>query len=984
VVGGAPRLDLEPYLMAVEGGALRFASWASNLNPAQRVATAQVGAGVVAAVAALLGIAGVLRLLLYIILLVAGLVGGVIFVSFPLYREVKKSKMPLPPRGVNPEAIEAATSPPHRAVVDKRMTGHKQVDDEITMFLDLAFRDYIHYWFDSISADAAYPVELRKVVQHMMTELSLACRQVDFVSLFTETYVDIFVGHLTLYRKAKRELIASRESSPRKGKGRRFRPRSMSNAKSAAPASTRLQSRGSSGGNKAGPVDDEALPTLDELFFRDDPELKGVCTDEEHEKVYCRDLAEVLLFALLPEDLFDEAISRTMLREMLASSSIKLSMDIFSDPDYMNSSIAMGIANGDLSFGDVQDAASHCTPEELEIIIENIDVDNKARTQERVSSADGENSWKHHREINDLLALRGDCKKLLAQRLAERAEAAEEAAATFTCEEVMSFEDAREVFREYLTNDGRVIFLDFLNAVGELRREQRFSASDIAECTDEVSSSVGSKARAIFAKFLAPNVKHRIALPDDVYSDLAAVMQAPERRIDASEFNAARKHVDWHVTTACFNDFKSSELFEKCSDILTAANVRPDAACLTRSVEGSGVALPTSAPGSPDNLSADGADSDDAMSVTTFDTDSVGSLALPGLIEGGKWETALVQAKQADAGHFMYDIQVRHTDVNGDRSQWMTSRRFSEFDNLNKKLMELFPVETKRFKLELGGKKIFGNKAQSFIKKRGDKLVKWLGIIVSPEFLQAANGAEKVVAKFLWQGAYEKVGLKLTSRVPLARKLRRRGSSDAQSSQGDADGEEDQEEGHESMPVQILLKVFSEIFELQNKGYMSRSIKNILVRFLKGLFGNELNKVVTDAITNALQPKQVAAFWKNQREVVWWPLPEGVLAPESPVRPKDCQVRTRLEARAKLFAILPTVIKDFVGAGTARRGVTDLFEMLQSRELNRRLLYKVLEATLDKMFPTLDFEKAYEKMHKSSTTSLESPTPSDIPLGSSL
>jgi hypothetical protein len=151
--------------------------------------------------------------------------------------------------------------------------------------------------------------------------------------------------------------------------------------------------------------------------------------------------------------------------------------------------------------------------------------------------------------------------------------------------------------------------------------------------------------------------------------------------------------------------------------------------------------------------------------------------------------------------------------------------------------------------------------------------------------------------------------------------------------------------------------------------YMSRTIKNLLVRILRGLFGNELNKVnlillssealyvggcgvmvgthakldslqvATDAISKALQPKQVAAFWKNQREVIWWPLPEGVLAPETPLRSLDCQNRTRIEARAKVFGLLPSVIKEFVGPTTARRGVTDLFEMLQSRELNRRLLY---------------------------------------------
>jgi hypothetical protein len=38
----------------------------------------------------------------------------------------------------------------------------------------------------------------------------------------------------------------------------------------------------------------------------------------------------------------------------MATSSLKLSMDLFSDPDYMNSTIAMGIANSEFSFVDIQ------------------------------------------------------------------------------------------------------------------------------------------------------------------------------------------------------------------------------------------------------------------------------------------------------------------------------------------------------------------------------------------------------------------------------------------------------------------------------------------------------------------------------------------------------------------------------------------------------------------------------------------------------
>lgn len=42
-----------------------------------------------------------------------------------------------------------------------------------------AFRDYIHYWHDAISVDPAYPNELRRCAQHMLVELSNACKQIE-------------------------------------------------------------------------------------------------------------------------------------------------------------------------------------------------------------------------------------------------------------------------------------------------------------------------------------------------------------------------------------------------------------------------------------------------------------------------------------------------------------------------------------------------------------------------------------------------------------------------------------------------------------------------------------------------------------------------------------------------------------------------------------------------------------------------------------
>jgi hypothetical protein len=54
-----------------------------------------------------------------------------------VFLEVKNSKLPALPRGVCEKAVHAALSPPQHDPIDRRYTGHTQIDDEINKFLDL-------------------------------------------------------------------------------------------------------------------------------------------------------------------------------------------------------------------------------------------------------------------------------------------------------------------------------------------------------------------------------------------------------------------------------------------------------------------------------------------------------------------------------------------------------------------------------------------------------------------------------------------------------------------------------------------------------------------------------------------------------------------------------------------------------------------------------------------------------------------------------
>lgn len=93
---------------------------------------------------------------------------------------------------------------------------------------------------------------------------------------------------------------------------------------------------------------------------------------------------------------------------------------------------------------------------------------------------------------------------------------------------------------------------------------------------------------------------------------------------------------------------------------------------------------------------------------------------------------------------------------------------------------------------------------------------------------------------------------------------------------------------------------------------------------------------------------------------MWWP--DDVLAPDPQPREKSSQIRTQIEARAKIFGLLPDEIKKLVGPRTARTGVNNIFEVFQNRRLTKRLYYAMLETSLTKLFPG-HFDKVFEQTH---------------------
>ena len=115
-----------------------------------------------------------------------------------------------------------------------------------------------------------------------------------------------------------------------------------------------------------------------------------------------------------------------------------------------------------------------------------------------------------------------------------------------------------------------------------------------------------------------------------------------------------------------------------------------------------------------------------------------------------------------------------------------------------------------------------------------------------------------------------------------------------------------------------------------------------------------------ESIDTLTSTEQVATYATMLRDALW---PGGRKA--APVEPRSAadRARTRVEARAKMLAIVPDDLKRLVGSQTAKRGVLRLVDMFQYPQLNKRLVYVTLEAFLGNLFAGSKIQDALRRLH---------------------
>ncbi|KPJ07860.1 Sorting nexin-13 [Papilio machaon] len=336
-------------------------------------------------------------------------------------------------------------------------------------------------------------------------------------------------------------------------------------------------------------------------------------------------------------------------------------------------------------------------------------------------------------------------------------------------------------------------------------------------------------------------------------------------------------------------------------------------------------------------------------------------------------ETALVQDKGRTFG--IYAIAVTRI---SDNEVWHIYRRYSDFYDLHTSIKEKWP---ELGNLSFPAKKTFQNTSRSVLESRKRMLNNYLqsltsiamdarymallsqdylGGFLSPEIQTERHGNT-------FDGLFVnsiRAGMRTLKNMPdqfvntvdgvmdgISKVFQGKSGEnyDAVKSGNSSDGQDD---GDESVALRLLEEVL---------GIRGLWLRRRLLAPVRTLIADRVNKKVLELVSSLTSPRNVVHYLKTFKQ--WLTSRNNS---KYNARDSATKARTRVAAKVALLSAASDDLRHIVGSDAARRGLLSVFDMLQTEEINRRLIYVLLEATLINLFPDNNFQDLFKKLYSNS------------------
>ncbi|PWN45040.1 hypothetical protein IE81DRAFT_320634 [Ceraceosorus guamensis] len=317
-------------------------------------------------------------------------------------------------------------------------------------------------------------------------------------------------------------------------------------------------------------------------------------------------------------------------------------------------------------------------------------------------------------------------------------------------------------------------------------------------------------------------------------------------------------------------------------------------------------------------------------------------------------------------------------------SGWVVARRYSEFAALNDHLSKRFS-EVHRAKSLFPSKRIVVFSPSPLVEGRRQSLENWLRallliptICTSPELEAFLNPAQMHVLQTTLEAAVKSsgmataptlsdrsiaspmdaafemvVGLTDSLGIPLPAIVSSRqfltaglvgrtmGSTPVPESPLQAESQGEMTSTPFTEPICALL---FEVFQLSEKDQWFR--RQSLVIVLQQALGGTIERKIREAFSSGTSPLAMTRHLTKVRENIW---PNGSLKKPAPVRSQAEKDSLRINSLRQCYALVPDIAASFMGKENARKGARDVHSVLQSKRLNKSLIYSVLDLLLDEL-----------------------------------
>ncbi|XP_060638124.1 sorting nexin-13 isoform X3 [Anolis sagrei] len=804
--------------------------------------------------------------------------------------------------------------------IDRRLTGAYIIDEPLQQVIQFSLRDYVQYWYYTLSDDESFLLEIRQALQNALIQFSSRSKEIDWQPYFTTRLVDDFATHLRVFRKAQQRITEKEEQ------------------------------------------DKDGAEDLVYTFFEVEVEMEEkicrdlVCTSPKDEEGFLRDLCEVLLYLLLPPGDFQNKIMRYFVREILSQGILLPLINQLSDPDYINQyfiwMIRDSICNYEafMNIVKVSDKIG-----ELEAVR-----DKAAEELQYLRSLDtaGDDINTIKNQINSLLFVKKVCdSRILRLQSGKEIDAVKLAAnfgklCTVPLDIILVNNVALQFFMDYMQQMGGQAHLFFWMTVegyrvtAQKQLEVLFSLQkDGMHQTAQTKGLLRTAAVGIYDQYLSEKASPRVNIDDNLVAKLAEKLNNEDPTPEIFD-EIQRKVYDLMLRDERFYpSFKQHALYVR---MLAELDMLKDPS-FRGSDDGEGESFNGSPTGSI-NLSLDdltNVPTDESIQLHAYISDTVCADYDPYTVAG--------VCNDHGKTYALYAITVRRRTPNGDEV-WKTYRRYSDFHDFHMRITEQF--ENLANLLKLPGKKTFNNMDRDFLEKRKKDLNAYLQLLLAPEVMKAYPALAHYAYDFLENKAYSK------GKGDFARKeppLMQKTYVDPKHCRVAAHLDDNVDD---NVPLKIMLLLMDEIFDLKERNqWLRRNIKNLLQQLIRAMHGYTINKKIVDHVDWMTSPEQVADAVKRFRDAFW---PNGILAETVPRRDNAIRMRTRIAGKTKLLGIMPDELKHILGAETTRKGILRVFEMFQHTQLNKRLIYVFLEGFLETLFPVYGFPDLFKKLHSHS------------------